>query len=109
MKLYIETLGCPKNFNDSEGLAGIWEKAGHEVTDEIGQADVIVVNTCGFINDAKRESIDKIFDVVRFREESGNDPIIVVSGCLSQRYSGDLFDHSILYFLNQLRPTLFSF
>lgn len=92
MKLYIETLGCPKNFNDSEGLAGIWEKAGHEITDEIGQADVIVVNTCGFINDAKRESIDKIFDVVRFREESGNDPIIVVSGCLSQRYSGDLFE-----------------
>lgn len=92
MKLYIETLGCPKNFNDSEGLAGIWEKAGHEVTDEIGQADVIVVNTCGFINDAKRESIDKIFDVVRFRDESGNDPIIVVSGCLSQRYSGDLFE-----------------
>ena len=95
MKLHIETLGCPKNFNDSEGLAGIWEQAGHEVKPVLGEADVIVVNTCGFINDAKRESIDKIFDVVRFREESeeetGRRPLIVVSGCLSQRYGEELF------------------
>ena len=92
MKLYIETLGCPKNFNDSEGLAGIWEKAGNQVTSEIGDADVIVVNTCGFINDAKRESIDKIFDVIRFREESNTKPVIAVSGCLSQRYGSELFE-----------------
>ena len=95
MRLYIETLGCPKNFNDSEGLAGIWEAAGHQVTTKIKDADVIVVNTCGFINDAKRESIDKIFDMIRFREEfdgydTGTLPIIVVSGCLSQRYGKEL-------------------
>ena len=45
MKLYIETLGCPKNFNDSEGAAGIWEKAGMEVTDRLEDADVIMVKT----------------------------------------------------------------
>ena len=70
MRLYIETMGCPKNFNDSEGIAGIWEQAGMEVTDELAEADVILVNTCGFINDAKQESIDRIFDMARFIEEA---------------------------------------
>ena len=54
MKLYIETLGCPKNFNDSEGIAGIWERSGMNMTDDPAQADAILVNTCGFINDAKK-------------------------------------------------------
>ena len=63
MKLYIETLGCPKNFNDSEGIAGIWERSGMNMTDDPAQADAILVNTCGFINDAKKESIDKIFEM----------------------------------------------
>ncbi len=53
MKLYIETMGCPKNFNDSEGMAGIWERRGPSVTDDPAEADVVLVNTCGFINDAK--------------------------------------------------------
>ena len=48
MKLYIETLGCPKNFNDSEGIAGIWERSGMNMTDDPAQADAILVNTCGF-------------------------------------------------------------
>ncbi|MCI7145647.1 MAG: 30S ribosomal protein S12 methylthiotransferase RimO [Clostridiales bacterium] len=93
MKLYIETLGCPKNFNDSEGAAGIWEKAGMEVTDRLEDADVIMVNTCGFINDAKKESIDTIFDMIRFADEEGacgRRPLLAVSGCLSQRYSDEL-------------------
>lgn len=95
MKLHIDTLGCPKNFNDSEGLAGIWEAAGHEITFRMDDADVIAINTCGFINDAKRESIDKIFDVIRYREEieyemEERHPIIVVCGCLSQRYGNEL-------------------
>ena len=46
MKLYIETLGCPKNFNDSEGIAGIWERSGMNMTDDPAQADAILVNTC---------------------------------------------------------------
>ncbi|MDO4546072.1 MAG: 30S ribosomal protein S12 methylthiotransferase RimO [Bacillota bacterium] len=106
MKLFIETLGCPKNFNDSEGIAGIWEKAGMSLTDDLSEADVILVNTCGFINDAKKESIDRIFDMARFIEEeqekesaeSGRSAksnrqkkLLVVSGCLSQRYGKDLF------------------
>ena len=63
MKLYIETLGCPKNFNDSEGIAGIWERSGMNMTDDPAQADAILVNTCGFINDAKKESIDRDTEV----------------------------------------------
>ena len=86
MKLYIETLGCPKNFNDSEGIAGIWEKAGMTVTDNPANADVILVNTCGFINDAKTESINTIFDMIRLKEKQ----ILVVAGCLSQRYADEL-------------------
>lgn len=69
MKLYIETLGCPKNFNDSEGIAGIWERSGMNMTDDPAQADAILVNTCGFINDAKKESIDKIFEMADFIEK----------------------------------------
>ena len=97
MKLYIETLGCPKNFNDSEGIRGIWEKAGMSLTEDPIKADAILVNTCGFINDAKKESIDKIFDMARIKEEaqaeeSVNDKMLIVSGCLSQRYGKELYD-----------------
>lgn len=97
MKLYIETLGCPKNFNDSEGIGGIWEKAGMYLTDDPIDADAILVNTCGFINDAKTESIEKIFDMARIKEEAAVDPeitdkILIVSGCLSQRYGEDLYE-----------------
>lgn len=97
MKLYIETLGCPKNFNDSEGIGGIWEKAGMTLTDDPASADAILVNTCGFINDAKTESIEKIFDMARLKEEAAADleiadKILIVSGCLSQRYGEDLYE-----------------
>ncbi len=97
MKLYIETLGCPKNSNDSEGIGGIWEKAGMYLTDDPIDADAILVNTCGFINDAKTESIEKIFDMARIKEEAAVDPeitdkILIVSGCLSQRYGEDLYE-----------------
>lgn len=87
-KLYIETLGCPKNFNDSEGIGGIWEAAGGEIAASPQEADVVLVNTCGFINDAKVESIDAIFDMTRLP----NKPKIIVSGCLSQRYGQQLAD-----------------
>ena len=94
IKLYIDTLGCPKNFNDSEAAAGIWEHAGWQVCEDPLQADVIMVNTCGFIGDAKKESIDHIFDMVRLaqeQEEQGKQrPMLIVSGCLSQRYGQEL-------------------
>lgn len=98
MKLYIETMGCPKNFNDSESIGGIWESTGMSLTDDPAEADAILVNTCGFINDAKQESIGCIFDMARFIDESEKQApdhekkILIVSGCLSQRYGSELAD-----------------
>ncbi len=89
MKIYIETLGCPKNFNDSEMAAGLLEHAGHCQVQEPEQADVILVNTCGFINDAKTESIERIFQMADCKRE---DTVLAVSGCLSQRYAKELYD-----------------
>lgn len=89
MKIYIETLGCPKNFNDSQVAAGILESHNHTVTQSPEEADVIMVNTCGFINDAKTESIDKIFDLAQYKDGSKK---LIVSGCLSQRYADELFE-----------------
>jgi len=88
MKIYIETLGCPKNVNDSEMAAGILEVNGHEIINSPDDADVIIVNTCGFINDAKKESIEKIFEMSDFKSKEG---MLVVSGCLSQRYGEELY------------------
>ena len=86
-KVFIDTLGCPKNFNDSEFAAGILEENGYEITDSPEDADIIMVNTCGFINDAKKESIEHIFEMNERRKDGGK---LVVSGCLSQRYSEEL-------------------
>lgn len=88
MNIYIETLGCPKNFNDSQVAAGVLEEKGHTITDDLSQADVVIVNTCGFINDAKKESIDRIFEMAAAKRE---DAKLLVSGCLSQRYARDLY------------------
>lgn len=87
MRIYIETLGCPKNFNDSELAAGILTNAGHNIVENSENADIIIVNTCGFINDAKKESIGKIFEFA-----DRGDKILIVSGCLSKRYADELFD-----------------
>lgn len=96
IKLFIDTLGCPKNFNDSEAAAGIWEKAGMSITEDPLEADAIMVNTCGFINDAKKESIEHIFNMIELasaREEEGTGrPLLCVSGCLSQRYGQELYE-----------------
>ena len=87
MKIFIETLGCPKNFNDSEYAYGSFFSAGFKKADSISDADVVVVNTCGFIHDAKVESIDAIFDAAQKKKTSA---LLVVSGCLSQRYMEEL-------------------
>ena len=62
MKILIETLGCPKNFNDTQVAKGFLIDANHEIAQTPEEADVIMINTCGFINDAKKESIERIFD-----------------------------------------------
>ena len=89
MKVYFETLGCPKNFYDTENAKGILEDAGFEICDNPETADFVVVNTCGFINDAKTESIERIFDMASAKRD---DAKLVVSGCLSKRYSEELFE-----------------
>lgn len=89
MKVYMETLGCPKNFNDTQVAKGIMQNAGIEIADEIETADVMILNTCGFINDAKKESIDRIFELAEYKETGKK---LVVAGCLSERYSKDLVD-----------------
>ncbi len=86
-KVFIDTLGCPKNFYDSVFAAGILEENGYEIINSPEEADIIMVNTCGFINDAKKESIEHIFEMSERRKDGGK---LVVSGCLSQRYSEEL-------------------
>lgn len=87
-RVFIETLGCSKNQNDSESAMGILEKAGFIKARSPEDADFILVNTCGFIEDAKIESIDKIFQM---SERKKNSAKLVVSGCLAQRYAEELF------------------
>lgn len=86
MKIFIETLGCPKNFNDSQVAAGLLEAGGHEIVNIPSEADAIMVNTCGFIQDAKKESIERIFDMSSYGK------LLIISGCLSQRYGEELFE-----------------
>ncbi|MDR1068870.1 MAG: 30S ribosomal protein S12 methylthiotransferase RimO [Clostridiales Family XIII bacterium] len=88
-KVFIDTLGCFKNLEDSERAAGLLREQGIEVTDDPAEADALVVNTCGFVEDAKRESISRILELAEYkREDSGK--ILIVTGCLSQKYSAEL-------------------
>lgn len=87
--VHFVSLGCPKNRVDSEVMLGVARGAGYEHTGEAGEADVIVVNTCGFIGEAKKESIDAIFEMAQHKE-SGRCQKLVVSGCLSQRHPAEL-------------------
>ena len=89
MRVFFETLGCPKNFNDTQAAKGVLIEKGFEIAETAEDSDVIVVNTCGFINDAKKESIERIFDMMPYREEGKK---LVVSGCLSERYADDLYE-----------------
>ena len=89
MKVYMETLGCPKNFNDTQTAKGIMTAEGITITDDAENSDVMILNTCGFINDAKRESIQRIFELAELKDENRK---LVVSGCLVQRYADELFE-----------------
>jgi len=87
-QIFIDTMGCPKNHNDSELVSGLLTEAGFAVTEDPLNADAVMVNTCGFISDAKVESIDRTFELYQLKKE---DAALVVTGCLSQRYSEELF------------------
>lgn len=91
MKLGLISLGCSKNLVDSEHFLGILiNKRGFEFTENLEDADVIIVNTCGFIGDAKQESIDTILEVAQYKEQ--NLKKLIVAGCLAQRYAEELLE-----------------
>lgn len=89
IKVGMVSLGCPKNQMDAELMLAKLEKAGFEITAESGLADVVIVNTCGFIEDAKRESIDNILEFAQLKKE-GQIKRIIVTGCLAERYQQEL-------------------
>ena len=89
MKILFVSLGCDKNLVDSEEMLGDLTEAGYEITDDEEAADAAVVNTCCFINDAKKESIETILELAR-RRTDGQLRALVVTGCLAQRYSEDI-------------------
>ena len=89
LKIGMISLGCAKNRVDSENLLGRLKAAGHEFVDDPAQADAIFVNTCGFIEDAKQESIDAILEMAAARKKGAK---LLVTGCLAQRYSDALME-----------------
>ena len=90
MKLGLISLGCPKNLVDSEVMLGIIEKYHIEITNDPEAAEIIIVNTCGFIESAKQESIDTILSMSVYKTE-GCCRYLIVTGCLAQRYAQELF------------------
>lgn len=90
-KVHFISLGCPKNLVDSEIMAGTLMKDGYKVVGEAEEADTVIVNTCGFIEDSKKESIQRILDMSDLKQE-GKIKKIVVAGCLTQRYKDDLVE-----------------
>jgi ribosomal protein S12 methylthiotransferase len=88
MKIGFVSLGCPKNLVDSEVMLGMAEKEGHEITADASQADVLVVNTCAFIDRAKQESIDTILEMAELKKLGGRR--LIVTGCLGERYREEL-------------------
>src|SRR5580704_16268879 len=87
--IHFVSLGCPKNRVDTDVMLGVATGKGYRLTDDAPSADVIVVNTCGFIGEAKKESIETIFELSEMKRH-GACKKLVVAGCLSQRYSREL-------------------
>jgi ribosomal protein S12 methylthiotransferase len=89
MKIGVLSLGCAKNRVDTEQMLALLKKAGHAFTETPAEADALIVNTCGFINTAKEESIDAILEMAEYKK-TGNCRVLCVTGCLAQRYGDDL-------------------
>ncbi len=89
MKIGFVSLGCPKNLVDSEVMIGLVQQAGHDLTADAADADVLVVNTCAFIDSAKQESVDTILEMAGHKRD-GRCRRLVVTGCLAERYRGEL-------------------
>ncbi|MBM7581463.1 ribosomal protein S12 methylthiotransferase [Caldicoprobacter guelmensis] len=91
MKIGMVSLGCDKNRVDAEVMLGLLSQAGHTIVNKPEEADVIIVNTCGFIDPAKEESVETILEYVEYKK-AGKCRLLVVTGCLAQRYSKELMD-----------------
>lgn len=91
MNILFVSLGCDKNLVDTEVMLGLLAKNGHQMVDSEDMADVIVVNTCCFIHDAKEESIQTILEMAEYKKE-GSLKALIVTGCLAQRYKQEILD-----------------
>lgn len=91
MKILFISLGCDKNLADSEVMLGLLASGGYEITDDETQADIIIVNTCCFIHDAKEESIQNILEMAEYKK-AGQLKALIVTGCLAERYRQEILD-----------------
>ena len=89
MKILFISLGCDKNLSDSEEMLGLLTANGHEIVDSEEEADVIVINTCCFIHDAKEESVNTILEMAEYKK-SGTCKALIVTGCMAQRYKEEI-------------------
>ena len=90
MKVFLVSLGCDKNLVDSEHISGILQTSGYTFTDDESEADIIIINSCCFINDAKEESINTIFEMSKYKSDRCK--ALVLAGCLAQRYHEEIKD-----------------
>ena len=88
-KVGLISLGCDKNLVDSEYMLGILKKNGYEITNDEKQAEILVINTCGFVQSAKQESIDTILEMGEYKK-NGSCKLLITTGCLAQRYKSEL-------------------
>lgn len=91
MKILFISLGCDKNLVDTEVMLGLLASRGYQMTDDETEADIIVINTCCFIHDAKEESIQNILEMAEYKKE-GNLKALIVTGCLAERYRQEVLD-----------------
>lgn len=91
MNILFISLGCDKNLADSEAMLGLLASGGYEMTDDETQADIIIINTCCFIHDAKEESIQNILEMAEYKKE-GRLKALIVTGCLAERYRQEILD-----------------
>ena len=91
MKILFISLGCDKNLVDSEVMLKLLEEKGYQFTEDETEADIIVINTCCFINDAKEESVNTILEMAEYRK-SGKCKALIVTGCLAQRYQNEILE-----------------
>ena len=91
MKLLFVSLGCDKNLVDSEEMLGLLTRKGFEIVDDETQAEVIIINTCCFINDAKEESVNTILEMAEYKK-TGSCKALIVTGCMAQRYKNEIIE-----------------